>query len=228
MAAVDLGKQVGPLPLGAWVAVVGAGLGIAVYTRRQSGTSEPTVVDDTSGVPGVGTGGSGLWTDITTPTTGTSTTPTTYTDNESWGSAAINRLIAANYSPAQVYSAITKALAGGSGENKLSVQEYAVWSQALTFLGAPPTPITIPSPTTTPTPSKFKMTWMSSRVERSGETLRIKQTRFANEAKAANLWNPTTAQLHSTIMQAGIRSGVGVDVVLKTGRWIVVYRMVPA
>lgn len=223
--AIDLGKQVGPLPLGAWVAVVGTGLAVALYTRRETASREPVIVDDTSGVPGVGTGGSGMWTDLTTPT---STTPTAevYVDNDSWGRAAINRLVAAGYDPTAAYSAITKALAGGQGDNKLSIGEYAIWSQALIWLKAPPTPLTLPAPTTPATSTTHKMAWVSSKVLRSGETLRTKQTRFAQEAAAAGLWKPTTVQLHSVIMQAGIRSAVGVDKVLPVGRWIVVYRMV--
>ena len=56
---MDLGRQYGPLPLGAWVAVVGGGLGIALYTRSRD---KPTVnVEDGSGVPGVGTGGTSTW-----------------------------------------------------------------------------------------------------------------------------------------------------------------------
>jgi hypothetical protein len=157
-SGVDLGKQVGPLPLGAWVAVVGAGLGVALYTRRQSqGAGEPTIVEDTSGVPGVGTGVNGMWTDVTPVPP--SNAPTTYTDNDSWGRAAIDRLIADGYQPAQVYSAITKALAGGQGDNALSVSEYAIWARALVLLKAPPIPVGVsaPSPTgppgTTPPPT---------------------------------------------------------------------------
>jgi hypothetical protein len=151
MAGIDLGKQVGPLPLGAWVAVVGAGLGVALYTRRQSAASaEPTVVEDTSGIPGVGTGVNGMWTDVT-PVPPTDA-PTVYTDNDSWGRAAIDRLVADGYPSAQVYSAITKALAGGTGDNALSVSEFAIWARALVLLKTPPTPVGVPAPSPTGPP----------------------------------------------------------------------------
>jgi hypothetical protein len=157
-SGIDLGKQVGPLPLGAWVAVVGAGLGVALYTRRQSqGTGDPTVVEDTSGVPGVGTGVNGMWTDVTPVPP--SDTPTVYADNDAWARAAIDRLIADGYPAAQVNSAITKALAGGVGDNALSVTEFAIWARALVLLKSPPTPVGVPAPpsvppgTTTPPPT---------------------------------------------------------------------------
>src|SRR5436309_15319744 len=97
MAAMNLSKMVGPLPLGAVRAIIAGGLAIAVYTRRQGGGSvtDPTLVDDTSGTPGVGEGGSGQWVDMTPPTTtNTTTAPTT---NDEWGRLAINYLIAAGY-----------------------------------------------------------------------------------------------------------------------------------
>ena len=54
--ALNLAKQVGPLPLGAWVIVVGGGLGIAWWSRRNS-AAEPVYVEDGSGTSGVGVGG---------------------------------------------------------------------------------------------------------------------------------------------------------------------------
>lgn len=239
MAGVDLGKQVGPLPLGAWVAVVAGGLGIAIYTRRQSNAnSEPAIVDDTSGTPGVGVGGSGMYTDLTpvvTPPTAAS-----YTDNDSWGQAAINRLTAMGYNSGQVYSAITKALAGGSGDNQLSVSEYAIWSEAVRVLQAPPTPIAIPTPptntppTTTPpttTPAagqRMRMQWVTSKVGVPNESLRTKQWNIAKQACAAKVWCPSSASFNAVLAQAQIRSGVGnVNGILKVGRSVTLYRPVP-
>jgi hypothetical protein len=234
-SGIDLGKQVGPLPLGAWVAVVGAGLGVALYTRRQSqGAGEPTVVEDTSGTPGVGTGVSGMWTDVTPQPP--SDAPTTYADNDAWARAAIDRLIADGYPAAQVNSAITKALAGGVGDNALSVTEFAIWARALVLMKSPPTPVGVPAPSTVPpvttpppaTKPRYKMAWVSSRVEIPNETLATKQKRFATQAAAANVWKPSAASLNSIIKQAGIRSMISTNVKLGVGRWVVVYRMVPA
>lgn len=145
MAMPDLGKQIGPLPLGAWIAVVAGGLGIAYYTRNSGGggTTDGGVVDDTGTPDGVADGSVGGWEPTQPDNTGVDAP---ITDNDSWGNAAINWLIAQGYDPGWSYSAITKALAGGRGENRLSVREYALWRAALRHLGAPPVPITIPPP----------------------------------------------------------------------------------
>jgi len=153
MAGMDLGKQIGPLPLGAWVVVVGGGLGIALWSRNNSAAADPTVVEDTSGDPGVGVGGSGMWSNLDVPT-GDSSTGITYQSNEAWGQAAITYLIAQGYSAAVASSAITKALAGGVDVNgsKMSIQEWSLWSLALAKLGSPPTPVNVPPPTSVPGP----------------------------------------------------------------------------
>lgn len=155
MASMDLGKQMGPLPLGAWIAVVAGGLGIAVWQRKNSAANTPVPVEDTSGVPGVGTGGSGQWTQLPTPgaASGTGGSPV-YDSNEAWSQAAIQFLIGQGYQPGISNSAITKALAGGSDidGNKMSVQEWALWSIALTKLGPPPYPVNVSPPVSVPTP----------------------------------------------------------------------------
>lgn len=147
--ATDMGKMIGPLPLGAWIAVVAGGLGFMVYTRNQSAATDTTATDttaveDTSGVPGVGDGTVGGWVD-TTPSTQPSTPVTpAITDNESWGVAAENTLIAKGYDPAVSDSAIRKYLDGG----QLSSQEYALIKIVLGLLGA--TPQIMPAPVFAP------------------------------------------------------------------------------
>ena len=144
MASPDLGKMVGPLPLGAWVAVVAGGLGFAFYTRRQTATNAaPAVVEDTSAVPGVGTGGSGMWTDLTPPALGSSANQDVapaITTNDEWGRAAINWLIGMGYNPATSDSAIRKYL----GMESLSASEFALVTAAIGHLGA--TPQLLPPP----------------------------------------------------------------------------------
>lgn len=156
MAGVDLGKQVGPLPLGAWIVVVGAGLGVAYWTRKKE--TDPEVVESGNGTPGVGAGGSGQYTELVPVTGGTGqiTKPTT---NEEWGVLAINWLIAHNYPANTADSAVRKYLAGV----KLSVGEYTMIGLVLAALGAPPQvlppgeeqdpPTTTPPPNTDPPPS---------------------------------------------------------------------------
>lgn len=146
LANVDLGKMVGPLPLGAWIATVGGGLAFMLYQRNQQ-TDAPLDVDapieyeDVSGVPGVGTGEVGGW----IPTTpGNSTAPDNVasdpTDNEQWARLAINHLIASNYNPGLADFAIRKYIGGES----LSASEFALVTVALAKLGAPPIPLPPP------------------------------------------------------------------------------------
>lgn len=157
MADLDLGKQIGPLPLGAWIAVVGTGVGIAAFTRRQNNAA-PVVATDTSGIPGVGTGAVGGWTP-TAPVIQTPTPATPIATNEEWGVAAINFLIAFGTDAAVADMAIRKYLAGSS----LNLQETALLKLALVKLGSPPVPLppggALPKPPTTggggtPGPSK--------------------------------------------------------------------------
>jgi len=146
MAGLDLSKQVGPLPMGAWIAVVGGGLGLAYYTyRQQKASAAPTVVDDTSGQSGVGDGTVGGW-EQTQPS-GSTTTAVTFTTNEQWETACVNWLIAQGYDPVVSDSAMRKYIAGN--EPAPSLQERMLQSQALAHFGAPPDPL---PPSTSPIP----------------------------------------------------------------------------
>lgn len=155
--ALDLGKQIGPLPLGAWVAVVAGGVGIAWYTRKGGAgdtTDDTTDQIDTSGVPGVGDGSVGGWVSTTPPNAsgddGSVAPDTKPTTNEAWGQLVINGLIALGYSPTLVDSAVRKYLAA----EQLSVSEFTIIGLALAKYGSPPIPLP-PSgqnpPTTNPT-----------------------------------------------------------------------------
>ena len=140
MAAPDLSKMVGPLPLGAWIAVVGGGVGLMFYTRRQNANAVPTNPDqapeDTGTTPGVGVGGSGQFVDVTPPANGTGDTNSAATNDE-WGVSAITYLNARGNPAGAVNSAITKFL----NEQQLNAQEYALVSMALAHFGSPPTPV---------------------------------------------------------------------------------------
>lgn len=155
MADLDLGKQIGPLPLGAWIAVVGGGLGIALWSRSRGDGGEVEIVEDTSGTPGVGEGaGTPGFIPINPPnqTPGDNVTEE-YNTNEEWGRAAIEYLIGQGHPAGIANSAITKALAGGEINGaKMSPQEWSLWSIALRKLGSPPTPVNVPPPTSVPGP----------------------------------------------------------------------------
>jgi hypothetical protein len=150
--ALDLGKQIGPLPLGAWVAVVGGGLGIAIWARSKSSGGDPEIVDDISGQPGVGDGSVSQWTPTSPPTTaigGDSTEPTT---NEAWAVRSINWLIAQGYDASESDSAIRKYIAGN--DPGPSMKEYVLQGLALKHFGSPPQPLPPPlnGPPTIPPP----------------------------------------------------------------------------
>jgi hypothetical protein len=134
---IQWGKQVGPLPIGAWVAVIGGALAIAAfaaYKKRQGG---PAIVEDTSGVPGVGTGANSLWVQTNAPPTEVARA---FETNEEWARAAINYLIAQGYDPALSDTAVRKYLESTA----LSLAENALIKIALAHFGSPPRPLPAP------------------------------------------------------------------------------------
>lgn len=161
-----LTKQVGPLPAGAWMAVVGGGLAIGWYFSKGSaeaakggGTSQQVPLTD----PGVGVGGGGL---VYDPPTTVPTTGTAITTNELWGNQAINWLIGKGLDPGIANGAITKFL---TGQNR-SLKEQGMINMALLQFGTPPESVPVPDnplPTipvpTTPKPTQPR-SWNFYRV----------------------------------------------------------------
>jgi LysM repeat protein len=137
--ALDLGKQVGPLPLGAWIAVVGGGLAIGWYFSSNTATSSSKAAE--SPVPltesGVGVGGGQF---IYDPPTQVETPNTAITTNAEWSRKAQNSLISKGYDPGTVVSAITKFI---TGQNRTTLEQFLV-NMALMEFGAPPDDVPIP------------------------------------------------------------------------------------
>jgi nucleoid-associated protein YgaU len=156
----DLGKQVGPLPLGAWIVVVGGSLGYLVYSRSRTPAGPVEVAagpDAGVGVGGVGAVGAYVPTDggMDTPAS-TVTGPET---NQQWGMAAFNWLVGQGTDGATADTAIRQYLSG----NSLSLQQNGLISQVLSKFGmtpedlpaAPPIPhVTPPKPAPKPAPRK--------------------------------------------------------------------------
>jgi hypothetical protein len=171
MAMPDMGKMIGPLPLGAWMAVIGGGLGIAVYTRRQNQqapiTDPDLMPEDTGTTPGVGVGGGPGWVDLNPPPpAGGEAKPTT---NEEWARQAIDRLVGDGYPPAVVNSAITKFI---NEQGTPSAQEYTLIQVAIRKLGSPPVPVngpTPPVPTLPPAPKPVPSGYTNHTVQK-GQT----------------------------------------------------------
>lgn len=146
MAENPLAKQIGPLPLGAWIAVVGGGLAIAFYAQRSS--KEPEQV--TLAEEGVGTGTAAFVpAEVVSP--GGTEIPETLGE---WLNRAIQTLINAGRSPIEAERALRKYAQGET----LTKAEADLVDLVLRSIGpAPPGEITtIPSvePPTPPTPPK--------------------------------------------------------------------------
>lgn len=129
-----LGKKVGPLPLGVWIAAVVGGIGIAYVVRRSGDNEEAvdpytpdgTVIGMPNGIGQTGDGGGKDADDLDVD-------PQT---NEQWGRQAIRKMIARGYDPTLVDSAIRKYLAGET----LTITERALIAETLVVVGPPPVP----------------------------------------------------------------------------------------
>lgn len=134
-----LGQMVGPLPMGAWIAVVAIGLGLAYVARRRAPVAATS-----------DTGGGGTPTliipPVTSTTTGTQPVTPSVTDNPTWYRNALSLLIGRNYDPVLADAALRDYLNG----NTLTASEGPILQTALQLAGPPPN---IPPGSPSPTPS---------------------------------------------------------------------------
>lgn len=143
---LDLGKQVGPLPLGMWIVVGAAGLGIGYMINKNANKAEPqgTFADPDSDV---GTGGQQL---IYDPPTNQPAPESGPADNAEWARRGTNIMIAkGGYNFYTVWNALQKYISG----EKVTTQEMAIINIVIGELGAPPEPISPVDSPTTPTPT---------------------------------------------------------------------------
>jgi len=125
-----LKKQVGPLPVGIWIAIVGGGLLISYYISNKNAKpkTEDAVADPTpTALVYTGTGGMDS-APVDDTTTGAPET------NEDWARRAKQFLIGRGNDGAIVNSAIDKFIAA----QPLNAQEQALLSQAIGAVGPPP------------------------------------------------------------------------------------------
>lgn len=125
-------EMIGPLPAGAWIAVIGAGLALS-YWRKRSGTQTATtqaVDPTTAGFTDATLGNLATTTDTTGPTL------TTIGDNVQWFRQAESQLIAEGDDPTLVDQALRDYIEG----NPLTQQEQAVVDRALQLTGPLPQP----------------------------------------------------------------------------------------
>lgn len=135
LGGLDLGKQVGPLPMGAWLAIVGGSLGVALYFRNRANADSVVYANDTSSIPGVGVGGVGAYTPIDGGTgTDTEAPPVGIQSNLQWQQAAFTYLVATGADASFVDKTLRDYLSG----LQLDLQGRMLISLALAKLGVPP------------------------------------------------------------------------------------------
>lgn len=128
---LDLSKEIGPLPLGAWIAVVAGGLGLAYFINRnqEAEASATGQISDS----GVGAGGGQYAYDPPQSVDEEEVEET----NESWAREVANWLIAQGHNPGIASNAVNKYIVG---EN-LNVREQALINLVLPRFGVPPDPL---------------------------------------------------------------------------------------
>ena len=127
MADSIITQKVGPLSGGVWILVIGAGLGIGFYLRRNAApAAAPTVVSPSSGA------GPGGW--AATPVPDAVVAIAKPTTAALWAVGALAWLLTHNYDAALSDSAIRKYL----GSQPLTTQEQAIINAVLTGYGPPP------------------------------------------------------------------------------------------
>jgi hypothetical protein len=150
---LNLGKQIGPLPAGAWLGVVGGGLAIAYFINKKQAASDssanaPASLVDPDSATGVG-GGQFQYEPIqTVPAPDTDALPE---DNVGWGNKASNWLVGQGFPAVTAQNAINKYLAS----MPLSTNERFMVDMAIAHFGVPPEPLspTDDSPTAPTTPT---------------------------------------------------------------------------
>lgn len=167
-AALD--KRIGPFPVVGWLAIVGAGVGVAVIIRRSDlfgGSGEVAPLDEVTegyGDPAAGGAlypGGGL-VPIAPQNPGTLPGPATFTTNNEWRVAAVKWAVAQGESPVLAEQAVS----GYLGQERISYQAGLLLGRIIAAIGPapegagtpdidpPPTPVPVTPPTTTPKPPK--------------------------------------------------------------------------
>lgn len=126
--ALDLGKDIGGVPVVVLGGVVVAGLGIGIYFNRRAANTanQPTQLTES----GIGAGGTGGFADVNPPPPQDEPAD----NNEAWRIRATNWLIAQGSDPGTADTALRKYITGQS----MDAVEYALVKSALLKFGVPP------------------------------------------------------------------------------------------
>lgn len=129
------GRQLGPLPLGAWALAVGGGVAVAIVVRRNalSAPASPAELYDPTADAGTGTGTA--VNNAAGNSGGVTNIGTSYATNDEWEAAAVRWLIGARYDPTAAQAAVSRWLTGVP----TTLAERAMVSAALVAIGGPPT-----------------------------------------------------------------------------------------
>lgn len=137
MAIQDqLGKMVGPLPLGAWLAIIVVAAGFGYWRSKQTPSDDTEPIEDPYGDPNVGTGATtGQWIDLDPPEKPepTSNAPV---DNDAWAVLAMQWFQAHNYDMAKAGQALAQYMAGTLTTK--DVQAWALVRTVMMHIGSPP------------------------------------------------------------------------------------------
>lgn len=144
--AETLAKPVGPLPLGAWIAVVGGGMGIAWYSQSRS-PSAAEEGDVLLAEPDVGEGGSPIF----APVEPGEPSPPEFLTLDGWIAKAIRQAGALGASPLEIERALRLYARGST----LTVKQGDLVNRVIRLIGPAPEgeitdPPSIRPPTTTP------------------------------------------------------------------------------
>lgn len=206
---IALGKQIGPLPMGGWAAIIAGGLAVGYFINKKAAknaapTTVPAVADS-----GVGVGGTGGFTDVNPPAPTTPGDTVAVQTNQAWGLQALNWLIAQKYDPGTADNAIRKYLYG----QNLTIEEQALINQVLLHFGAPPEPLppvvipTIPPPHPHPIP----------------EPVPVPTPAPKPKPVPVPVPPPPPAPRTYTIVHGDTLSGISVRYYGSPGRWIDIY-----
>lgn len=126
--AAALGHKIGPMPAGAWAALVAGGLGIAYYTRTHAAAT-PAVDPGTADLDNTQLGTVPLASSSGAQSSGTITT------NDEWSTKAITYLISQGATGTAADGAVRNYLSG----NTLTASQTALIDLVLAAIGPPPT-----------------------------------------------------------------------------------------
>lgn len=127
-----LGQKIGPMPAGAWLAVIGGGLAIGFVMRRKPAPAPVPVGDSDRQV------GEGVYGALVPSTTDASGYTQKYGTNGEWIRAALGNLIGRGFVADRVTNALNRIFYP-SDQNRPTPEDAAIYNAAVAAVGAPPT-----------------------------------------------------------------------------------------